>query len=224
MSKGRLAALLVMWTVLLVGLMGAILFISAGTWQYWQAWVFLGVFFVLTLVGSLYFLVRSPALLERRMRWREPERQQEIGQRILGLLLFLGMVVAGLDHRYGWSHVPVPLVLIADVAIAAGFLFVYRVYQENEYASSTIEVEGGQQVISTGPYAIVRHPMYLGVLPIFLGIPLALGSYWALLVYLLLPIGLIRRILNEEQVLLRDLPGYEEYREKVKWRLVPGVW
>lgn len=224
MRVGRLAVDALLRTLAMLLVMALLIFLPAGTWQYWQAWVFCGTFFSATLVVSLYFLFRDPDFIRRRLKWREPERRQQIGQSILGFFFLFGLVLAGLDHRYGWSHVPVALVLLGDAGILMSFFFIARVFQANPFAASTVEVESGQQVITTGPYAIVRHPMYLGALPLFLSIPLALGSYWALLAYAPCIVGIILRILNEEAVLLRDLPGYADYTRTVRWRLIPHVW
>jgi protein-S-isoprenylcysteine O-methyltransferase Ste14 len=200
------------------------LFVPAGSLSYWQGWLYLGVLFVpLIFVGS-YFLKRDPGFLERRMRMREKEAVQGRIQAISGIIFFAGFLIPGLDFRFGWSQVPVALVLAADVAVFLGYLFIFRVFRENSYAARTVEVEAGQRVVSTGPYALVRHPMYLGVTVMFLATPLALGSWWALPVFLLLPPFLVLRIRNEEDVLLRELPGYPEYCRKVRYRLIPRVW
>jgi len=224
MSKGRLAANVIWQLLLMVAVMGVLLFLPAGTWRFWPGWAFLGVFFAASLGLSLYFVVYQPDLIARRMRSREPERGQQIGQGILMVLFFGGMVLSGLDHRYGWSHLPAALVLIGDAGILAGFLFIFRVFQENRFAGSTVEAEAGQPVISSGLYAVVRHPMYLGAVPLFLGMPFALASYWAIPLYLFFFPMLVLRIRTEEAVLRRDLPGYEEYTHQVRWRLIPGVW
>lgn len=200
------------------------LFLPAGTLQYWQAWVYLGVLFAPLVFVVNYFLRRDPAFLERRLRFREKEVAQKRIQVIGGVLFFLGILVPGLDYRYGWSSVPTPIVLAADVVVFLGYLFVFLVFKENSYASRIVEVEAGQRVITTGPYALVRHPMYLGVTLMYLATPLALGSWWGFLVFLFLPLFLVFRILNEEEVLVRELPGYAEYCQKVRFRLIPLVW
>jgi protein-S-isoprenylcysteine O-methyltransferase Ste14 len=200
------------------------LFIPAGSLHYWQAWVWLGVLFVPLIFVVNYFLKRDPKFLERRMRLREKEAPQKKIQLISGTLFFLGFLIPGLDYRFGWSSVPVPLVLAADVMVFLGYLFIFLVFRENSYASRIVEVEAGQRVITSGPYALVRHPMYLGFTVMFLATPPALGSLWALPVFLLLPVFLAFRIRNEEEVLARDLPGYAEYRQKVRYRLIPLVW
>jgi protein-S-isoprenylcysteine O-methyltransferase Ste14 len=200
------------------------LFIPAGSLQYWQAWVYLGVLFAPLVFVVHYFLKRDPKFLERRMRLREKEDPQKKIQLIGGILFFLGFLIPGLDYRFGWSTLPVPFVLAADVMVFLGYLFIFLVFRENSYASRIVEVEAGQRVITSGPYAMVRHPMYLGFTVMFLATPPALGSLWALPVFLLVPVFLVFRIRNEEEVLARDLPGYVEYRRNVRYRLIPLVW
>jgi protein-S-isoprenylcysteine O-methyltransferase Ste14 len=205
-------------------LLALLLFVPAGTLDYWEGWVYLVVLLVPLVVVLRYFLRRDPGFLERRMRTREKEVSQRRIQAIGGMIFFLGFIIPGLDHRSGWSSVPVPLVLAADAVVFSSYLFVFLVFRENSYASRVIEVEAGQRVIDTGPYALVRHPMYLGVSLMFLATPVALGSYRAVPVFLLLPVFLLFRIRNEEEVLLRELPGYPDYCRKVRYRLIPGIW
>jgi protein-S-isoprenylcysteine O-methyltransferase Ste14 len=204
-----------------------LLFLPALTLNYWQAWVYWAVFTVSVLIISVYFLKHDPALVERRLEVgpaAEQEASQKVIQAIAGFLFILLMVLPGLDHLFGWSHVPVFLVLIGDVLVAIGFAIIFFVFKENSYTSATIETHAGQTVISTGPYSIVRHPMYLGALFLFVGTPLALGSYWTLIVGALLGVVLGIRLLDEEKFLDQNLAGYPEYRQKTRYHLIPLVW
>jgi len=199
-------------------------FAPAGTFAYWQAWAYMGVVLIPMLFVMVYMLRNAPELLARRLQMRERERTQKgvIGFGIL--FLFGAFFVPGFDRRWGWSTMPWWVVVAADLLVLLGYAMIFRVFRENQYTSRTVQVEQGQQVISTGPYAIVRHPMYVGVLVFYLASPIALGSWWAFLpAAVILPI-LVVRILNEEHVLERDLPGYKEYKQKTRYRLLPGIW
>ena len=213
--------------VLLAAFMGALIFGLAGTLRYWQAWVYLVLFFGLSGLLTADLLRRDPALLERRMKGG-PQAERRPAQRIIMVgasLAFLSLLaVPALDYRFHWSSVPVVGVVLGNVLFAIGFLFVGRVYRENTYTSATIEIHEGQRVIDTGPYAIVRHPMYSGALLYMLGTPLALGSYWGLLGFVLMLLVIVWRLQDEERMLARELRGYAEYRQRVRWRLLPGVW
>jgi len=201
-----------------------IFFIPAGTLEYWEAWVFIAVLFVPFLFVLTYLLRKDPSLLARRIQFNEKESAQRRIIKASGIIFLAGFLIPGLDHRYGWSDIPVEAVLTADVLVIVGYALVFLVFRENPFASRVVEVEQDQHVISTGPYALVRHPMYLGTSIMWLATPVALGSYWALPVFLILPIVLVCRIMNEEEVLLRELPGYREYTHKVRYRLIPGIW
>lgn len=211
----------------LMTVLGLLLFIAGGTIRYWQAWIYLSLFFALSAVITVDLMRRDPALLERRMRGG-PTAEQRPLQRILMLGASVGfialLVVPALDYRFGWSVVPHWGVFLGDVLFVIGFGLVGRVYRENSYTSATIEVAQGQRVISTGPYAIVRHPMYASALLYLIGTPLALGSYWGLIVLAgMLPL-LVWRLRDEERLLAAELPGYAAYQKRVRYRLVPGVW
>lgn len=206
---------------------GLPIFLTAWTIDYWEAWVFIAVYTVVGLWHTLFIAKHSPELLERRMRVG-PSAEKRPAQKVIMCLIiaaFIGLIViAALDHRFGWSHVPAAVVIIADLLIVASFAIFNRVCQENTFASATIEVAKDQKVISTGLYGLVRHPMYSGAVLLALAMPVALGSFWAMLVVFVLLPGLLWRIFDEEKFLLVDLAGYKEYCEKVRFRLIPGVF
>jgi protein-S-isoprenylcysteine O-methyltransferase Ste14 len=207
--------------------MGLLVFVPAGTVRYWQAWVYLSIFTGASILTTLYLIRHDPVLLERRMKGG-PTAEKQPTQKLIMLGASVGfvglLVVSALDVRFGWSVVPLGAVLFGDALVIAGFYFISIVYRENTFTSATIEVAKDQKVISTGPYAVVRHPMYAGALLYLLGTPLALGSYWGLVVFgVVLPL-LLWRLFDEERFLCRNLPGYTEYRKRVRHRLVPFVW
>jgi protein-S-isoprenylcysteine O-methyltransferase Ste14 len=208
-------------------LMAALLFVPAGTFDYWQAYVFMAVFVGGSAAITVYLAIKDPQLLERRMNVG-PTAEKETTQKIIMVFALLGfialLVVPAFDRRFMWSSVPPWVSMIGDLLVALGFLLVYFVIRENSYAASTIQVAEGQTVISTGPYAVVRHPMYAGVLPLLIGTPLALGSWCGLFALILFMPALIWRLLDEERFLHKNLPGYTEYTRKVRYRLVPFVW
>ena len=211
----------------LILVMGAIIFAAAGTTDYWQAWLFLACYFAASLVVSFWLARNDTALLERRMRggpFAEGERSQKIIMAITSLGFVALLVVPGLDRRFGWSSMPGSVAILGDLLLLLGWLGILAVFRANSYAAATIQVTSGQTVISTGPYALVRHPMYAAALLMLLGIPIALGSWWGALVLLALIPVLGWRLIDEERLLLRDLDGYAEYRRKVRWRLIPYIW
>jgi protein-S-isoprenylcysteine O-methyltransferase Ste14 len=207
--------------------MGLLLFVPAGSINYWQAWGYLAVFFGASLLITLYLMKKDPALLKRRLSGG-PTAEKEKTQKIIMLFTTIGfvvlLVVSALDHRFMWSSVPLYMIVAGDILTALGFYIVFLAYKANTFASATIEVAQDQTVISTGPYAIVRHPMYTGGSLYLLGMPLALGSYWALLVLAAMMPFLTWRLFAEERFLSKNLPGYTEYCAKVRWRLIPGVF
>ena len=205
----------------------ACLFIPADTLNYWQAWVFVAVFGVSSQALGIYFLMHDRKLVERRMNIG-PVAEQRPAQKLISALFILGfvgfVVLPAFDHRFGWSPVAPVVSVIADAMIVLSFLLFFVVMKSNSYAASTIQVEEEQPVVSTGPYAYVRHPMYSGALLLLAAMPLGLGSWWSvLLVVPFFPV-LVWRILDEENFLRKDLPGYAEYMERVRYRLVPWVW
>ncbi len=207
--------------------LGTILFLPAWTLNYWQAWVFIVVFMVCVNGLGLYLTLKDPALLERRKQFG-PSAEQSTAQKIIMSLALAGilglLVFCALDHRFGWSPLPAWVSIAGDGLVALGLWINLLVLQQNSYGAANIQTMEGQQVISTGLYALVRHPMYMGLLGMMIGVPLALGSAWGLAVLALITPILIWRILDEEEFLQRELPGYAEYMQKVRFRLVPYVW
>lgn len=206
---------------------GVLLFLPAGTFGYWQAWVFLVVFALSAWLPSIYLQVTNPAALQRRMRGG-PTAEGRTVQKIVMAGLYGSLatmcVVSALDHRFGWSSVPAPLCLVGDILVAVGLGVVVLVAVQNSYASTTVRVEAGQKVVSTGLYGVVRHPMYTGNVLMLVGTPLALGSYWALVLVVPGLIVLASRIQDEEKLLREELDGYRQYTQKVRYRLVPCMW
>ena len=213
--------------IALVLVMAALIFGAAGTRHYWQGWVFLVCYFGASIAITLYLATRDPALLARRMRggpWAEKEPTQRVIMSIASAGFLALLVVAGLDHRFGWSQMPDGVAIAGDLLMLLGWLGIFRVFQENSFTSSTIELAADQRVISTGPYAIVRHPMYAAALVMLLAIPISLGSWWGVLVIIVLLPALIWRLLDEEDFLSQNLPGYVAYQNRVRYRLLPRVW
>jgi protein-S-isoprenylcysteine O-methyltransferase Ste14 len=213
--------------VALILVMGALVFGAAGTFDYWQAWLFLACYFAASVVVSLWLVRNDPALLQRRMRggpFAEGERSQKIIMTITSIGFLALLMVPGLDRRFGWSDMPGAIAILGDVLLFAGWFGILTVFRENSYAAATIRVDSGQSVVSTGPYAVVRHPMYATALLMLLGIPIALGSWWGALTLVALLPALAWRLTDEERLLSRDLDGYADYGRRVRWRLLPFIW
>jgi protein-S-isoprenylcysteine O-methyltransferase Ste14 len=208
-------------------MLGLTIFLPAWTFDYWQAWIVVVVFFSCTLAVTLYLMKNDPKLLERRVSAgvsAEKEKSQKIIQAFAAVAFIALFVVSALDHRFGWSTVPPYLTALGDVLIAIGFYLVFLVFKENSFASGTIEVGDEQRVVATGPYALVRHPMYVGALVMLVGVPLALGSLWGLVAIVPMTVVLVARLLDEERFLARNLAGYCEYQSKVRYHLFPLIW
>jgi protein-S-isoprenylcysteine O-methyltransferase Ste14 len=201
-----------------------IIFLPAGTFKYWEGWAYLLSLMVPMVFVFNYLIKNDPGLLERRMKFKEREKEQSLIVTLSYPVILLAFILPGLDHRFGWSHVPPVVVILALLCFLVGYGLFFMVLRQNSYASRVIEVTENQKVISTGMYGIVRHPMYMSILIIYLFSPLALGSYWAVIPALFMIPVLVARINNEEKVLLRDLPGYDDYMQKVKYRLIPKGW
>lgn len=210
--------------IMFLAIMSIVFFLPARTFNYWEAWVYLGIVFCGATSVVIYFLKNDPGLLERRMRTKEKIREQKLIIR-LGWFLFLPtFIIPGFDKYYGWSHIPVYLIVISAFLVLIGYLIVFMVFKENSFASRVVEIDSGQKVITTGPYALVRHPMYTGILLMYGFTPLALGSYWALTGTVFLYIIIVFRIFSEEKFLVENLEGYKEYLQKTKYRLISGIW
>ncbi len=201
-----------------------LLFWPAGTLRYWQAWAYLGLLFTPAFFFVIYLLRRDPGLLERRMRMKEREPVQKTIIKLGFVVYVAAVLIPGFDRRFGWSEVPTAVVLLADAIVFIGYLLFVLVMRENRYASRVVEVEPGQKLVSTGPYAVVRHPMYVSVLAIYGMTPLALGSFWGLAAAPGIAAILVARILNEEKVLKERLEGYPEYVKTTRYRLIPYIW
>ncbi|HVN35479.1 MAG TPA: isoprenylcysteine carboxylmethyltransferase family protein [Casimicrobiaceae bacterium] len=207
--------------------MALLLFVPAGTIRFWQGWVYLSIFTGASALTTLHLLKHDRALLERRMRGG-PTAEKRPAQRIIVTGTSMGfialLVVPALDRRFGGSALPPTVVVAGDALVAIGFLLIFRVYRENTFTSATIEVAANQKVVSTGPYAVVRHPMYASAMLYLAGSPLALGSYWGFVPIAIMIPFLVWRLLDEERLLVDSLPGYVEYRKRVRHRLIPFVW
>jgi protein-S-isoprenylcysteine O-methyltransferase Ste14 len=211
----------------LILMLGLFLFAPIWTFDFWQGWVYLSVFATSSALITIFLWKKDPKLLERRVNagpTAEKEKTQKVIQ-VFASLAFIGlMILPSLDHRFSWSDVPVAIVTIGDGLVALGFYIVFMVFKENTFTAATIEIAPGQTVISTGPYAIVRHPMYVGGLIMLYGTPLALGSWWALLMDIPMTVVIVWRLLDEEHFLANNLSGYDKYCQNVRYRLIPSLW
>jgi protein-S-isoprenylcysteine O-methyltransferase Ste14 len=218
--KSRLALRLPIGIVII----GALLFIPAGSFRFWQGWVYILIVYVPGVLALAYFCKHDPELIERRMQFKERVREQKFIMALVYIIWLIAFVLPGLDHRFGWSRQPLGITIFSQALVLGGFATTFWVMKVNRFAARTIQVEPGQEVISSGPYRIVRHPMYLGGSVMFLFTPLALGSYFALPAFALLIPVIVLRLLNEEKVLRQELPGYPEYCLHTRFRLVPLLW
>jgi protein-S-isoprenylcysteine O-methyltransferase Ste14 len=222
----KLKLLLSALTKFLCGLIlvGVLLFLPAGSFAFMGGWIFIALLFIPMIVLGIALFIKAPDLLQKRLGAKEKENTQKGVVALSGLLFLVGFIVAGLDYRFGWSHVPTWLVIVSSAILLISYALYAEVMRENAYLSRTIEVQEGQKVVSTGLYGIVRHPMYAVTIWLFLSIPLVLGSFWSLLCFAYYPILIVVRILNEEKVLTQELNGYADYKKKVKYRLIPFIW
>ena len=206
-------------------LLGLCFFLSAGTMLFWEAWLFIGFFFVMALIILRFMVKNDPDLLRRRLKREEKRSEQKIIHKAANIILLIIILLPGFDRRWNWSAVPIWLVLVSDVIFALGYLMLFRVLKENSFASRTVQVEQKvQKVITTGPYSLVRHPMYTSIILMFGIMPLALGSYWGLIPLPIFMLSMVFRIRDEEKMLCEELEGYKDYMQKTKYRIIPFIW
>ena len=205
-------------------LVGLLIFLPAGTLAFAKGWLLMGLLFGPMFIAGLVMLCKSPAFLEKRLDVKEKRSAQQGVVKLSGLMFVAGFVVAGLDFRFGWSHMPQAVTIAAAVLFLLAYALYAEVMRENAYLSRTIRVEEGQTVVDTGLYGIVRHPMYMATLLLFLVMPLVMGSWWALIPFAFYPAIIISRLKDEEELLTRELAGYEAYKKKVKYRILPFIW
>lgn len=226
-SQSSLARRALITGAILFAVVAVLIFGGAGTPGWWQGWAFLLVYFAWTVGVSVWLFRHDPALFRRRLSGG-PFAETAVTQKVVMTLMsvaYVGlMIVPALDYRFGWSHAPLWLAPAGDAVFSVGWVIIVWVFHENSFTASTVEVMPGQTVVCTGPYKIVRHPMYAGAIFILIGIPLALGSYWGLAPLVLIAPALVWRLLDEERMLARDLAGYAAYMGNVRYRLVPGIW
>ena len=207
--------------VLIVGLL---IFVPAGTFNYWNAWLLMGLLFIPMFIAGIVMMFKDPELLRRRLNAKEKESEQKEVLLLSALMFILGFVLAGLNYRYEWTTLPNIITIVSSVIFVLAYIMYAEVLRENSYLSRTISVDNNQKLVDTGMYAVVRHPMYTVTIILFLMIPLILGSIISLIVFLIYPFIIVKRIKNEEIVLEKDLKGYKEYKKKVKYRLIPYIW
>lgn len=208
--------------IILTVIMWVILFIPAWTMKFWQAWILWSGFSIITFSITAYFINKNPEFLARRTKGKEENIKKK--SPLFLKLYYIGFILPGIDFRFNWSNEPLWLVILSNVIVFASYIFIFYVFKQNSYASTTIQVEDNQNVISSGPYSIIRHPMYLGMILMSLFIPLALGSYYSLIPMLLIIPITVMRVKNEEEILLRELKGYRAYCSKTKYRVIPFIW
>ena len=224
MSREQLLKVVAGRIIMIIPMLMLFFFLPAGTWNYWQAWVYMGVLISPMFFAMIYLIKKDPELLERRMRLKEKRSEQRLIVKVSLVFFLLAFILPGFDKRFGWSDVPIGLVIASDICILIGYLIIFRVMQINTFASRVIEVANEQKVIDTDLYSIVRHPMYVGAILLYVASPLALGSYWAVLPAIVIIPIIVARIKDEEAALDKDLAGYLEYKQRTKYRLIPFIW
>lgn len=205
-------------------LAGALIFLPAGTLAFAKGWLLMGLLFIPMLIAGFVMLFKAPKLLAKRLDAKEKQGDQKLVVAMSGLMFVAGFVVAGLDYRFSWSRMPMAVTVASSVLFLVAYGLYAEVLRENAYLSRTVKVEEGQTVISTGLYGIVRHPMYAATILLFIMMPLVLGSWYAAIIFLAYPVLIVIRLSGEEKLLLKELPGYGQYREKVKYRIIPFIW
>ena len=205
-------------------IIGALLFIPANSFEYWNGWLFMGLLFIPMFLAGIILMIKNPELLRKRLNAKEKESEQKQIVLFSGLMFLAGFIIAGLNYRYKWIEIPSIVVIISSILFLIAYILYAEVLRENTYLSRTIEVQENQKVIDTGLYGIVRHPMYAVTILLFLTMPLILGSIISFIIFLIYPIIIGKRIKNEEKVLEKDLKGYAEYKKKVKYKVIPFIW
>ena len=205
-------------------LIGLLIFLPAGTFNYLNGWIFMGILFIPMFIVGIIMMIKNPTLLKSRLESKEKQKEQSIVIKLSGLMFIVGFIIAGLDYRYNWFNLPKIVTYISIGVFLIAYLLWAEVLRENTYLSRTIKVEENQKVVDKGLYSIVRHPMYFATLLLFLSMPLVLGSLISFFIFLLYPVLIIIRIINEEKILEKELVGYKEYKQKVKYRLIPFIW
>ena len=205
-------------------MVGILLFVPAGTLNYWNAWLFMGILFVPMLIAGIILMFKNPMLLKSRLDVKEKEKDQKYVILYSGLMFLSGFIIAGLNYRFSWIIIPNIIVIISSILFVISYILYAEVLRENTYLSRTIKVQENQKVVDTGFYSIVRHPMYAVTILLFLTMPLILGSIYSFIIFLVYPFIIAKRIKNEEEVLENNLEGYKEYKEKVKYKIIPFIW
>ena len=205
-------------------LIGAMLFIPAGTFEYWNGWLFMGLLFIPMFIAGIILMIKNPELLKKRLNAKEKQNEQKQVVACSGLMFIAGFILAGLNYRNSWIELPNIIVGISTILFIIAYILYAEVLRENTYLSRTIEVQENQKVVDTGLYGKIRHPMYAVTILLFLTMPLILGSIISFIIFLVYPILIIKRIQNEEKVLEKELQGYKEYKNKVKYRILPYIW
>ena len=210
--------------VLGIFIVGLLIFVPANTLNFWNGWLFMGLLFIPMFIAGIVMMIKTPDLLKRRLDIKEKQGEQKVVVALSGLMFIAGFIIAGLNFRYNWIQIPNIVVIISSIVFLLSYVLYAEVLRENKYLSRTIKVEKNQKIIDTGLYGIVRHPMYFSTIFLFLSMPLILGSIISFVIFLIYPFIIAKRIKNEEEVLEKELEGYKEYKEKVKYRMIPFIW